>query len=506
MSRFTFIRQTLASVSCSLAALSWAQSPVTVTEYHNISLDAFFITGRANEQALLDANSGFRRTGMSFSAAAAAGASATLSQICRYYISTASPFVSSHFYGAQDTDCVQIAALKPAGFSYEGFDFATTLPGSNRACPASAPIPIRRAYRAAGGKTGNHRYATSQGTIDGMVALGWTDEGTTFCATAATTITKSNSQKNFEAFLLNGGMYRLRFGSAVSSSKLLGDSSAITLLSAEELKSQSLGNLSTTEQTLFATLRPVVRAVPTGSPPIGVQILTTGLGQTPVIPTASPPIIVVSYRGDNVVTKVMSPGASEIAFTAILSNIEIVPLAGSFANTPDVVSGQLTFLKLPKYINQTDQWNTDSAYMTATVTPLSDVFTIANCMQSVTSWTTPCANSVNKTLEQFLPVSISGRTLNFSDGLTSQFANGDRGWVATIGENVGETYVNTFLSSRAFRSYYQPPDRSGIYAGFAFRQNESSSLFVPGTFETVPLWLNKAAIETIGSKFIVAPP
>ena len=50
-----------------------------------------------------------------------------------------------------------------------------------------------------------------------MVALGWVDEGVTFCATAAAAINKSSTQASFESFLLNGGIYNLQFGSSTGS-------------------------------------------------------------------------------------------------------------------------------------------------------------------------------------------------------------------------------------------------------------------------------------------------
>ena len=49
-----------------------------------------------------------------------------------------------------------------------------------------------------------------------MVALGWVDEGVTFCATAAAAINKSSTQASFESFLQNGGIYNLQFGSSTS--------------------------------------------------------------------------------------------------------------------------------------------------------------------------------------------------------------------------------------------------------------------------------------------------
>ena len=122
---------------------------VTVVEFYNRDLDAYFITGRTNEQTAIDGVASFQRTGGTFAAAGSAASTETAGStpICRYYISVASPYTSSHFYGPRDTDCAVIAAAKPAGFSYDGLDFAVTLPVSG-ACPASAPFAIYRSFRA----------------------------------------------------------------------------------------------------------------------------------------------------------------------------------------------------------------------------------------------------------------------------------------------------------------------------------------------------------------------
>ena len=164
--------------------------PVTVVEYYNAALDAYFVTGRANEQAAVDAVAGFKRTGGSINAVSAASATGAQVPICRYYISTTTPFTSSHFYGPRDTDCAVIANANPAGFTYEGLDFAVTLPTAG-ACPASAPFAVYRSFRvAAGGKTSNHRFSTSLARYNEMTAKGWNPEGIVFCAASGTEATQ----------------------------------------------------------------------------------------------------------------------------------------------------------------------------------------------------------------------------------------------------------------------------------------------------------------------------
>ena len=167
---------------------------VNVVEYRNKTLDAYFITGRVAEQQLLDTVADFSRTGMSFQASAAATASSALTKICRFYVSLTNPFVNSHFYGKQGTDCEFILAANPAGFSYEGYDFAVqaSTPGigvgltTEEVCAAGL-TPVRRSFRAlSGGKTSNHRYTVSAATYASAASSGYVGEGVAFCATAVT--------------------------------------------------------------------------------------------------------------------------------------------------------------------------------------------------------------------------------------------------------------------------------------------------------------------------------
>jgi hypothetical protein len=179
-----FLRQALAGAILAIASVCSAQS-VTVVEFYNRAVDAYFITGRAAEQALLDTVADFSRTGMTFQATAAASATASQTSICRFYISTASPYASSHFYGRADTDCPFLLDAKPAGFTWEGYDFATPSP-VNGACPAGT-VTIKRGFRAAAnGKTPNHRYSASEATYQSAITAGFAGEGAVFCVASAT--------------------------------------------------------------------------------------------------------------------------------------------------------------------------------------------------------------------------------------------------------------------------------------------------------------------------------
>ena len=176
----------LASLLGSTMTSAWAQS-VTVIEYYNKPLDAYFITGRSNEQQTLDAVADFQRTGMSFQAVAANSAPAFTTRICRFYINTASPYASTHFYGREGTDCEQLRARNLAGFTYEDYDFALEQPVSG-VCPSTSTTVYRSFRPAAGGKTANHRYSTSPESYVQTTQAGYTGEQAAFCATSATDV------------------------------------------------------------------------------------------------------------------------------------------------------------------------------------------------------------------------------------------------------------------------------------------------------------------------------
>lgn len=64
----------LASVLVALNGFSAWDQTVTVVEYYNKSVDAYFISGKVAEQTALDGVADFQRTGMTFQAVAAASA------------------------------------------------------------------------------------------------------------------------------------------------------------------------------------------------------------------------------------------------------------------------------------------------------------------------------------------------------------------------------------------------------------------------------------------------
>ena len=173
--------------SCLLmATLLWlpgasAQTAVEVVEYYVPSLNKYFITGRANEKALLDGNSSFTRTGMSFRAFAAdSTAPVGTVPICRFYLPAPGP--NTHTY-LGPADCALVISSHIAGFNDEGRDFAVHLPFADGSCPAAAPNPVYRSFnRRDNVNDAGHRFVTDDASYVAMAARGFDSEGAVFCS------------------------------------------------------------------------------------------------------------------------------------------------------------------------------------------------------------------------------------------------------------------------------------------------------------------------------------
>lgn len=195
MSIANYLRGPVA-MALALGAGSVFAQAVTVVEFYNKALDAYFITGRLAEQQSLDAQTDFRRTGMTFAAVAASASTSATKRICRFYISLTTPPTSTHFYGREGTDCEAIQAQNLSGFTYEGFDFAVTEP-TGGVCPTGTTTVYRGFRAASNGKTPNHRYTTSPETYNAAQSAGYVAEKAVFCAVGATDIvpTVESAQK-----------------------------------------------------------------------------------------------------------------------------------------------------------------------------------------------------------------------------------------------------------------------------------------------------------------------
>ena len=145
---------------------------VTVVEYYNATLDHYFITPLATEQAKLDAGTTptrWTRTGKAF--AVFESGNASTSPVCRFYIPPA--IGDSHFFGRGTAECDSTSGKHP-GFVLEAAVFFHTVLPAAGTCPAGT-APVYRVF--SNRADANHRYTTDRATRDAMVGNGWVAEG-----------------------------------------------------------------------------------------------------------------------------------------------------------------------------------------------------------------------------------------------------------------------------------------------------------------------------------------
>lgn len=164
---------------------SIASGQIWVIEYYIISLNKYFITGRAAEQSLLDSfPTVYRRTGAKFAAYPAISVPVSQQAVCRFYLPAERGGPNSHFYGLP-TDCNLVRYTGNPMFVYEGEDFAVAQPTAGGTCPASAPYPVYRSFNnRAAQNDGNHRYTVTTSRYTQMTTRGWSGEGPVFCVSA----------------------------------------------------------------------------------------------------------------------------------------------------------------------------------------------------------------------------------------------------------------------------------------------------------------------------------
>ena len=145
---------------------------VSVVEYYNATLDHYFVTSLAGEQANLDAGrtpTRWTRTGKAFNAFESS--SASTSPVCRFYIPPARG--DSHFFGRGTVECESTATKNPS-FVLEAAAFFHTILPTAGACPGGL-TPVYRVF--SNRLDANHRYMSDRATRDQMVAMGWLAEG-----------------------------------------------------------------------------------------------------------------------------------------------------------------------------------------------------------------------------------------------------------------------------------------------------------------------------------------
>lgn len=185
----TFLSRFLLGVA--MPAVLLAASPLhaadTLIEFHNTTLDHYFMTIDPTEAAAIDAGSagpGWQRTGKTIAAyAPATSAPAGAVVVCRFYGNQANGGPNGHFYTADAAECVAVK-LDP-GWTFERNEFYVQVP-ANGAC-ATGTSAVYRVYNGRHAQhDSNHRYTTDVATYNQMIAASWQAEGVVFCAAAGT--------------------------------------------------------------------------------------------------------------------------------------------------------------------------------------------------------------------------------------------------------------------------------------------------------------------------------
>ena len=194
MSRLILAALTLA-VSLSFGLGTPARAADPLFEFHNTTLNHYFLTIDPNEAAAIDsgaAGPGWVRTSRTIGAFRSAElAPAGASTVCRFYGNQAAGGPNGHFYTADPAECAAVK-LDP-GWTFERNEFFVTVPVDG-SCPGD-DVPVLRNYNGRFAEhDSNHRYATDPSVYAQMIGLGWSAEGVVFCgAPAAATWTAQPS-------------------------------------------------------------------------------------------------------------------------------------------------------------------------------------------------------------------------------------------------------------------------------------------------------------------------
>ena len=146
-------------------------------EFHNASLDHYFITAEPAEITMLDEGRvvpGWQRTGFDFKSWSPGTGQGTAA--CRFF-GTPGRGPNSHFFTIEANECA-IVRNNP-DWTYEGLAFQAQVPGV-ATCPADRVV-VWRLYNNGMGGQANHRYLTSYSEIGDTIGRGWLLEGPVFC-------------------------------------------------------------------------------------------------------------------------------------------------------------------------------------------------------------------------------------------------------------------------------------------------------------------------------------
>jgi uncharacterized protein (DUF1800 family) len=172
-------KKILSGIAAALAtAASFAQSTpgTTIVEFYLQPLNKYYLSAIPNEWAVLDglANIGWKRTGITYSAASATQPGAKA--VCRFF----HPGVASHFFSLDSAECALLATIPE--FVNEGIGWYASAPSAG-ACPADT-APLYRTFNdgknVANGPA-NHRYFGDYSFYQTYAAKGYALEGLTMC-------------------------------------------------------------------------------------------------------------------------------------------------------------------------------------------------------------------------------------------------------------------------------------------------------------------------------------
>jgi Repeat of unknown function (DUF5648) len=152
-----------------------------VVEYSVPSVNKYFITGRADEKALLDGlPTIYTRTGRTFRVPSKQ-TYGNVFDVYRFYSPLPAGANSHVFVDKVDHDW--IVSIPNTGLVDEGMDYGSIKPDLAGACPSWAPVKIYRSFHNTpdvGSR--NHRYTRSVTDYNSMTSQGWAPEGAVFCA------------------------------------------------------------------------------------------------------------------------------------------------------------------------------------------------------------------------------------------------------------------------------------------------------------------------------------
>src|SRR5215472_7091145 len=158
-----------------LAFAGWAAAQTqTAVEYYYAAWNYYFVTAFPDEIAVLDAGvfgGVWKRTGQTFEVWT--GPTNGALPTCRFFTITFAP-KSSHFYTPYAAECEGLKSNP--NWQFESIAFYLQLPDANGDCPPGTVI-LYRLYNNGMGGAPNHRFTTTFGTFNQMLAAGWTFEG-----------------------------------------------------------------------------------------------------------------------------------------------------------------------------------------------------------------------------------------------------------------------------------------------------------------------------------------